>query len=621
MTSALAAVLIIIPAFFFYSPSVEKNRVVTIQKTLVITQERKTPAYYLYQHVQNNEALQVETPIVTTYLSTQSYLPSDSKVAVSEMQVSRREISSDVDAGFQTANLKVENIPTISNVVLNENLSIPAAKPTNQLQSPGKKWATIRGKFELKDGVGIVDHYIEIKRVEEGFVREIGRIDLKAGSYSIDIESPQGFLEAKITDRTGVTIGNAQQRIVNLQGRGGYFEGPTILVGRPAQFAVNPHIPSSPTTVAAGGIVRTNAPSFRTSLFSDQHTQEKPTDAFTNISKHSSTLARLVDANLIYKTLVTIRQSGDENETPVFTKKWIQGVIEYISDQQKIEFKSETAPILMGRVFESEKSLAGIQVQIENHPGILPVYFDQFMIPNFKQTETSESGYFMFLGLEESNYNVAAFKEGRMIGYQMFATENDAISYQNIVTSKVARSGVVRVFDAFTSEPVDADLIIPDVEDIVETTAGTASYRTLNKLGIAQFLARVNKLEYVPMSYFQDSRKDYAHIPMVREGWLKQLQTSKLINDVANTGMILGFVPELSYEVFLAHEDYSKDNIVYFDQAGNAASAPTSGGGFLLFNVPLGTNEIIVQEKNSEKIYSQVFEVKINQVSASHFSE
>lgn len=620
MTSALAAVLLIIPAFFFYSPAVEKNRVITIQKALVITQERKTPAYYLYQQVQNSEASRIETPIVTTYLSTQSYVPSETKLAVAEMRVSRLEIASDVDAGFQAIDTATENIPAIGSVALNETLSIPPDQPTNARQSPGKKWATVRGKFELRDGVGIVDHLIEIKRVEEGFVREVGHIDLKAGSYSIDVESPQGFLEAKITDHNGITIGDAQQRIVNLQARGGYYEGPTILVGRPSQFAVNPVLPSPPV-IAARGAPNKTAPRFAATLFSDQHSLENPTSSFANISKYSSTLARLFDENQIYKTMITIRQSGDENETPVFTKKWIQGVIEYISDQQKIEFMSSTAPILMGRVFENEKSQAGIQVQIENHPGLTPIYFDQFMIPNFKQTETSDSGYFMFLGLEESNYNVAAFKSGRMIGYQMYATENDAISYQNIVTTKVARSGIARVFDAFTGQPTDADIVIPDLEEVAETAAGTVAYRTLNKMGIAQFLARVNRSEYVPISYFQDSRKDHAHIPMVRESWLKQMQISKLINDVANTGMILGFVPELDFDMYLALEGYSKDNVVYFDKVGNASAEPVAGGGFLLFNVPLGTSEVIVQEKNSNKIYSQVFEVKINQVSASHFSD
>ncbi len=109
------------------------------------------------------------------------------------------------------------------------------------------------------------------------------------------------------------------------------------------------------------------------------------------------------------------------------------------------------------------------------------------------------------------------------------------------------------------------------------------------------------------------------HIPLVREAWLKQLQTSKLITDMPNTGMILGFSADSNYEVFLAKENYSSDQIVYFDQAGNSASGPTPGGGFVLFNVPIGTNEVIVQEKNSDKIYSQVFDVKINQVSATHF--
>ncbi len=285
MTSALAVILLIFPVFFFYSAPVEKNRIITIQRPLVITQERKTPAYYLYQQVQNNEAPQAVAPVVTTYLSTQSYVPSEPQIAVAEMKVSRREIASDVDAGFQTA----ENVPTLAKASLNEAYSIPSATPTNQYQSPSSKWATVRGKFELKDGVGVVDHFIEIKRIEEGRVREVGRVDLNAGLYSIDIENPQGYLVAYITDRNGIRIGEDQQKIVNLQSRGGYFEGPFIRVGNPSTLALNPPvIPPSPghdRAIARGAPPQKVSSDIKATLFSDQHSLEKPSQQFTNISR------------------------------------------------------------------------------------------------------------------------------------------------------------------------------------------------------------------------------------------------------------------------------------------------------------------------------------------------
>ena len=490
-------------------------------------------------------------------------------------------------------------------------------------QSPIKKWATVKGKFELIEGVGVVDHFIELKRIEEGQVREVGRVDLRAGTYSIDIESPQGYLVAQITDRNGTQIGTDQQKIINLQSRGAYFEGPFIRVGRPATLAANPIMPAIPSRTAMRGLAHApmTQPAFATTLFSNQHTLENPTDAFANISHNSSTIAHIVDVNLIYKTMVSIRQTSDQTETPLFTNKWVQGVVAYISDQQKIEFKSQTAPLLMGRVLMNEKPVAGAQVQIENHPGVEPIYFDQFMIPNFKLTETSDSGYFMFVGLEEEAYTVAAFKNNKMLGYQMFVAEEDAISFQNIVSTQAPRSEIVRTFDAFSGAPVETDLIIPDIEEIVQTNLGTSVYRTNNKSGVGLFLARSNLPDYIPIRYFQDARRDYTHIPMIQEVWLKKMQTSKLINEMPNTGMIVGFVPELKYEMYLAKDGYDKDQVVYFDQQGSAVSQPVAGGGFILFNVPMGINEVIVQEKNTDRIFSQVYEVKINQVSSSHFSE
>lgn len=638
----LALIAIIVPAFLLYSPKVEHNRIVTISRLLVITQERKTPAYFLYQKVKAVEKTSQIQPQVTTYLSSESYVPPQTALAMKEMQVNRREIASDVDAGFSTEAFRFHNEKpadqispapdmTVSGGVTAPILETVANPPTESpRQSLNGKWATIRGKFESR-GIGFINQIIELKRVEEGQVREVGRVDLNAGLYSIDIENPKGTLVAVIRDRNGIVIGQDDQPLEKLVSRGNYFEGPFIQIRSPNGLASNLDIPAARATgrsavsaVSERGsqkVMVQKSSGFATTLFSNQNLLENPNDEFTNVSRYASTISYVSDQMSVYRKLLTIRQSEDKSQTPVFSEKWIAGLLEYISDQQKIEFKSNQISILIGRAMIDGKPAAGVQMQVENHPGIYPIYLDQFMIPNTRQTETSENGYFLFIGLEDATYMVSAFRQNQIIGHQMFIAQQGVISYQNVLSQTVARSVVVRSFDAFTSEPIEVDVTTPDLEEIIETTNGVTHYRTHSALSVTQFYVRAKTEDYSPIRYFQDARKNYVHLPQIRESWLKQIQSQRLINDMNNASTFVGFVPEMDYQVYLVYEGYNRDQIVYFDSHGRISPVPVKGGGFILYNVPTDAHEIVVQQEGSDRIYSQVFESQNAQVGVSHFAD
>ena len=125
----------------------------------------------------------------------------------------------------------------------------------------------------------------------------------------------------------------------------------------------------------------------------------------------------------------------------------------------------------------------------------------------------------------------------------------------------------------------------------------------------------------MPINYIQDARLDHVHIPAISEAWLSAIQTRLQLNDQTNSGTVIGFVPDLDYEMYIISEGYDRKQIIYFNQSGEITAEPTRGGGFILFNVPAGAQEIVVQEKKTERIYSQVHIVKTSQTSVSHFIE
>lgn len=624
----------------FFALETEKSRIVTIHRPLVITQERKTPAFYVYQQAQQlqnkTKDTQWESSSSSKYLSSLSLKGVETSIQTVEMKFTKSEV-----IAWQAANTR--SLASISQVIKNEieNLSPeldynndyrigPLAQQTEEptvLQND-KKWATIKGKFELIEGVGILDHYIELKRIEEGQTKEVGRIDLKGGSYSIDIESPRGFLLAQIKDAKGSLVGEDRERLINLQSRGPFLEGPFIRVGQPATIRANVSQPSSSNKKTANTKTALNfsadenkesSGDVSVSFFDNQNTLENFNAEFKNVSAHASTIARVFDPSRIYKNMTTIRHSGENAETPLFTNKWLAGTRQFIEDFKKLNVMSETMPVIIGRVMRDGKPVSGAEVFIETMPGTEAIYLDQFMIPNFNSNSTADSGYFMFVGVEIGNYQILARKQNVTIGAQMFIAEEDSVAFQNINTAEAIQSKIIKTFDAISGEAVDADIVSAAADESIESIGGVAQINTYATLSVVEYLVRTAPAtDYEPIRYVTTESKDYVHVPMIKKSWLTRLKEYKMINELPNTGVFVGFTGELSYDVYLTEPNYNSSNVVYFDSNGNITQEAVVGGGFIMFNVPVGAQEVVLQERVSDRIHSQVLNILDQQISASH---
>lgn len=638
MTAYLATLTVLFSSILLFSAKTEHSRIVTIQRPIVITQERKTPAFFAYQQSQalTQKKATETTTTNSTYLSNFSVRP-PAQVHVAEIKFTKKEYAQLVQNNYRPRSVASELTQDVTHlayekVVFNPNVDSPLLEQPQDVPelSPSKKWATIRGHFELRDGVGIVDHIIDVKRVEEGLVREQGRIDLAAGSYSIDIESPNGFLIAQVRDRSGLIIGEDRQPLIKLQNKGSYFEGPFIRVGRPDTLAANPAVRPSTTRKsavdAATNFAKVNykistQSGLSASIFSNQKMLGSPYDEFTNISKYSSTISRIYDPSGVYANIVSVRMTGDKTETDMFTSKWVDGAVSYVSDLQQVQFKSAHIPVLIGKVLIDGKAAAGAQAHIEGFPSIKAVYFDQFMIPSLSMNETSSNGYFMFIGVEPNAYNVAVFKQNIIIGSQIFVAENDNVSFQNINSTAVPRNKLIRSFDAFNSDSLDIEVISGESDQALQTSAGVLNLRTYVQSNVVEYLADAHDERYLPMRYVQNGKQDYAHLPMIPAAWFNEIKRIQQLNELPNTGVILGFTSDLNYEAYLAVESFDKNNIVYFSKSGQLTQAPEMGGGFIIFNVPTGAKEVVLQDIATERIYSQVFNIRDGQISVSHFRD
>ena len=127
--------------------------------------------------------------------------------------------------------------------------------------------------------------------------------------------------------------------------------------------------------------------------------------------------------------------------------------------------------------------------------------------------------------------------------------------------------------------------------------------------------------QYVSANYFYNDQDTYIHLPVISKDWLDRLKAQAKIDQEPDVATIVGFFGEEDFEVYLAGETKnSSAKIVYFDATGNVISKGAAGGGFVMFNVPIKTQEVVVIGTESEKIYSKVVPTDLEATSVLNFT-
>ncbi len=596
-------IALILPLTFLYSPSVEKTNLVLVTKPLIISQEKNTPAFSLFQqthkitHTENNytNLTESESSRTVVQLSTETVRAAGDEIHVPEMALAKNELNIQVSRQLQSLARSTQDstLPLFDQV---------------QFTAP-QQGAVIRGFFELKDGVGIVDHKVTLKRVFEGQILEMGQVDLKAGQYQIAVGAFEGELVAEITDKVGLIIGEDRRKILNLSRTGHYFQGPILSLGRPSGFAVN---------VQQADGRRINEEFTRSSLFSGYYDLKKTTDIYPNVARHSSTLSFTKDLNKKLAPTISVRTSIDKTETLLFSQAWIDGTKNYISEKIQIQYMSDTG-VILGRVTLDGKPVGGAQINVENQPGLESYYFDQFLIPQIDQKTTSENGLFIIAGLSNGSYQITATLGSRTLGSQQYLVESELTTYQEVAATSVPQSIIVRSFDVVTGEPVSADVMLPGQKDILNLESGLARYRSAAHSGLVEIVNRPLSQEYAAYVYIQNHSKDHLHLPQIKESFVDYVLTTSKIQIEPETSTFLGFTTVENYSVHMADENFNAQNILYFDSAGQLVTQPQQGGGFLIFNIPAGIQEVILQDTKTERTYSTVLFSRPSYFLVSHF--
>lgn len=505
-------------------------------------------------------------------------------------------------------------------IVKNPNPQEPGADPASvAFVNQQDEAKIISGPIEIVGGLAVTnEHFIEIRRSKEGVVQEVGRVDLQKGTYQIQVQDSSGQIVGRLVTKNGQILGEGRVRLSHLDIKLA-DKGPKLKIeptptpaGSIASLYSSGKSPAPPKTIAT--------------FLKGAHEIEIKKDGILpleSIARGSTTVVRAAAPNHLQTASIVIAEN--QFSTPLFPNSMIVALKEIVYNRKlDEESKKDLGGLIWGKVSLDGKPMPGIQVEVESQQGLQAIYFNQFMLPDPQLTSTSDNGLYAFVDVNDGFHSILALRGHSHFGYQNVVVESGSVALGDIENTMKNESVPLRVFGAFNGQSEAAQVTLQGVENDLDLTDGSdvVTLPLVARLGLARVVPANN--EYVAARYLYKDNDEYIHFPLVSWSWLSNIKSYLKLDDAASAGIVVGFVHSDSFEAFVAgDEDYSARNIVYFDVQGRILQTGkgVAGGGFIMYNLPVDTHEIVTVGEKDGKVSSQVVPVDLNSLSVLSFRE
>lgn len=487
-------------------------------------------------------------------------------------------------------------------------------------ENPSSGNKLIKGPIEITGGLAVTnEHHIEIRRSDEGVLKELGRVDLQTGNYFIDIEEMSGSIIARLVDKDGKILGDSHFRLSRIPSQAG-----RTIEGFPLRVEPQPSF-SGVLTSAYNAKPMETAPAKTTVTLvkgaSELAIKKDGIVSMDQVTKGSTSIMRTAAPNHFQTAALVV--AGEEFKTQLYPETMIKAFEDIVAQQRQLS--NEGAPtVIWGQATLDEKPQSGITVEVESDSSLEAVYFNAFMIPDSNLKATSENGLYAFVSAQPGFHSLLAKKGEAIFGYQNVVVEENSVAQGDIAASKRSDALPVRVYDAFTGEPQSVVMTLQSLSDevSVENGKGTLTLPHVNRMGLMRVVPEGT--DFVSAQYSYNDRDEFIHVPLVHWTWLNSIKTYLKIDDMASVGTIVGFVPDENFEVYLAgYDNFESRHIVYFDMQGRILQnrKGIAGGGFIIYNVPDDVHEVVVMGERSQKMSSRVIPVDPSSLSVLTFRE
>lgn len=486
----------------------------------------------------------------------------------------------------------------------------------------------VQGIIHLSDATPYLpDHRFEVHWFREGYAKKAGRVQVKDARFFIEVPELIGQVRVEMLDGNGQVVAESSQRLsadlttsalsqLHLR-----MQPVSQVAARYTDFYQDPNALFAASGDSKKKISPRLAKIIRTkTTFDDEaifESDDKGRLFIDGVTAQSTSLA-ITESEDFYPALHFLKAGGVGGVLPMIPKRTANALMSIVDDQLALSSGQKNASLVLGQLTVDGKPIAGVRVELEGFPDVKPIYLNEILLPDPRLTESTGSGYFVFMHLPADLYSVRAQRGGQYFGFGNVASEPASVSFINIEAAKSFAAFEVRSFDAFTGEAVATELDLQALGQRLSVEGyGVFEHPILPQLSLIE--SNPSSDLYIPSihPYFAD--QSYAHLPLVRREWMDGLLARERISLAPGSGAILGFSEKGGYEISLPHLSENNDaKVIFFDASGHLVPAAVEQGGFLIVNLPASAQSVVLRQALGERV-SQVLPVDSDRLTISRF--
>ncbi len=451
-----------------------------------------------------------------------------------------------------------------------------------------KDGAFVRGEIEfVRDGsLAMTDqHFIDVRRFEEGVPKEVAQVDLSSGTFSLNLKATKGVIIGRLTNQRGGIEGEGVLNVLDLINAKNKKLVLKKVVSREALRASSAYGKGNhekDTTINLAGL---SAASPSGSLPYDLNGFDPTTEVVAEAQSKN------------HRTTVSMVNLMGGAELVMLPERMVAGLIEILAEQDIQLDLDRGDSLIWGTVRLKGRTIEGATVIASQGR---TSYFGGLYLPDQTRSKTSENGMFA-VAVHQPGWNdlYIELPDGKSMHV-------NALVYPGKVTQIVADIPVdstpvtIRSFDAFNGDPVRARLEIQQINDIIDTGSEGVVVAELPKTQSLSFISATAEAPYESVRIAYSNFLDYIHLPMFTKAWLDELRGTVKVNDDLHTGNIVGFVQGDDFTVEIPNKE-SLSKTTYFDQRGRLTVKGVSGGGFIIFNLEEDIPNILIVSERTER--------------------
>ena len=479
-------------------------------------------------------------------------------------------------------------------------------QPDVKLLSPPPTGTSIEGPIYYQ-GLPVADTQIDFFHEEDFRRLETGAVDLRKASYNISVQNHQGHLRGVLRNNKGEKIGEGRINLASID------QGDRKMTIFPSSDSSSIHYSSVDNASATRKRkVMSSLPGEKVNVLFASTREEVATAgdgqaSIPRVSSNSWSYSRTEGST--FAPSISLIPSGLDQTRYLLREAMIKALKEIVSEQKLYSDVEETGSVVWGQVLLDGKAQSGVSIEAEYFENYKAVYFNALMIPDSNLTATTENGYYAILHLPEGAHNLIAKVKDKYFAHENILTEPEIVTLADLKTSLQKDKVDLKVYDAFTGEPEEAKVEMQSQEEELFVDGFLPIYlSSVRRLSYARVTPNDSTKLVCLYSYSDD---DAALLfPTIRESWLRSLKSHRKISDSASSAVIVGFVPEDDFEVSLSYEEnFNPENLIFFNSRGEPSEKGEAGGGFVMFNVPYGTQSVLVNSLTRLMRNSQIVPV------------